>query len=151
MTQLPRTRIACEVVEAVSTLCGEGESVASTRENGMGRIEISESVIAVIAGTAASECYGLVGMAARNVQDGIAELLGRENLERGINVTLHDGAVEIELHIMVEYGVKISEVAHNVMEQVKYAVENTCGLDVLQVNVHVEGVRVRNGSKRSRK
>lgn len=129
----------------------EGESVANSKENGLGKVEISESVIAVIAGTAASECYGLVGMASRNVQDGIAELLGWENLERGVHVTLHDGAVEIELHIMVEYGVKISEVAHNVMEQVKYAVENTCGLEVRQVNVHVEGVRVRNGSRHPRR
>ena len=124
--------------------------MASTRENGLGRIEISESVIAIIAGTAASECYGLVGMASRNVQDGISELLGWENLERGVQVYLHEGAVEIELHIVVEYGVKISEVAHNVMEQVKYAVENSCGLEVLKVNVHVEGVRVRRENKRKR-
>ncbi|NLV91255.1 MAG: Asp23/Gls24 family envelope stress response protein [Firmicutes bacterium] len=124
--------------------------MASTRENGLGRIEISESVIAIIAGTAASECYGLVGMASRNVQDGISEFLGWENLERGVQVYLHEGAVEIELHIVVEYGVKISEVAHNVMEQVKYAVENSCGLEVLKVNVHVEGVRVRRENKRKR-
>lgn len=123
----------------------------STQETSMGRIEISESVVAMIAGMAATECYGLVGMASRNVQDGIAELLGRENLERGVDIKITDGTVEVSLHVIVEYGVKISEVANNIMEQVKYAIENSCGLEVKAVNVHVEGVRVRNASRLSRR
>lgn len=123
----------------------------STQENSLGKIEISESVVAMIAGMAATECYGLVGMASRNVQDGIAELLGRENLERGVDVRIADGAVDVSLHVIVEYGVKISEVANNIMEQVKYAIENSCGLEVKSVNVHVEGVRVRNVNRPSRR
>jgi len=129
----------------------EGDSLASTQENNLGRIEISESVVAMIAGMAATECYGLVGMASRNVQDGIAELLGRENLERGVDVKISDGTVDVSLHVIVEYGVKISEVANNIMGQVKYAIESSCGLEVNSVNVHVEGVRVRNAGRQSRR
>ena len=105
-------------------------------------MEISDAVIAVIAGTAASECYGLVGMAARNVQDGLIDLLRQEHYERGVEVEAKGEALVIRLHIVVEYGTKISEVAHNVMQRVKYAVETACGIPVQSVDVRVEGVRV---------
>ncbi len=108
----------------------------------LGKVEISDSVIAIIAGTAASECYGLVGMAARNVQDGLIDLLRQEHYERGVEVEAKGEELIIRLHIVVEYGTKISEVAHNVMQRVKYAVETTCGVPVRQVDVRVEGVRV---------
>jgi uncharacterized alkaline shock family protein YloU len=108
----------------------------------LGRVEISDAVIAIIAGTAASECYGLVGMAARNVQDGLIDLLRQEHYERGVEVEAKGEELIIRLHIVVEYGTKISEVAHNVMQRVKYAVETTCGIPVQRVDVRVEGVRV---------
>lgn len=113
--------------------------------NEYGQINISDEVIGIIAGMAATECYGLVGMASRSFQDGIAELLGREHLARGVDVALDGDRVTIDLYIIVQYGTKISEVAHNVMDKVRYSVESLLGLKVEQVNIHVQGVRVAPG------
>ena len=110
--------------------------------NNLGTIDISEEVIATIAGAAAVECYGLVGMASRKSADKFSELLGRENLARGVVVSIDDNQVVIDLYIIVGYGVRISEVATNVMERVRYTTENLTGLKVAQVNVNVQGVRV---------
>lgn len=110
--------------------------------NILGKIDISEEVIATIAGAAAIECYGLVGMASRKSTDKFSELLGRENLARGVVVSIDENQVVIDLYIIVGYGVKISEVAANVMERVRYTTENLTGLTVAQVNVNVQGVRV---------
>jgi uncharacterized alkaline shock family protein YloU len=108
----------------------------------LGMINISPNAIAMVAGIAAMQCFGVVGTASRTIQDGISELLtGKDNLSRGIEVTIADEQVEINLYIIVEYGVRIQEVAHNVIENVKYAVENQLGLRVSQVNVIVQGVR----------
>ncbi|HHY36749.1 MAG TPA: Asp23/Gls24 family envelope stress response protein [Firmicutes bacterium] len=108
----------------------------------LGRIVISEEVLATIAGMAAVECYGLVGMAARNIKDGLVELLGRENISRGVEVTVRENEISVDLYIIVGYGVKISEVAHNVMEKVKYTIERITGLPVARVNINVQGVKV---------
>ncbi|NLP18766.1 MAG: Asp23/Gls24 family envelope stress response protein [Firmicutes bacterium] len=108
----------------------------------LGKIIISEEVLATIAGMAAVECYGLVGMAARKIKDGLVELLGQENISRGVEVTINESDVHVNLHIIVGYGLKISEVAHNVMEKVKYSIEHTTGLPVGRVNVTVQGVKV---------
>ncbi|MGI6357572.1 MAG: Asp23/Gls24 family envelope stress response protein [Bacillota bacterium] len=111
--------------------------------NEIGQIIISDEVIATIAGIAALECYGLVGMCSRSkLKDNFVELLGRENLSRGVEVSVDDNHMEISLYIIVGYGTKISEVAQNVMDTVKYTVENLVGLQVDQVNVNVQGVRV---------
>jgi uncharacterized alkaline shock family protein YloU len=111
--------------------------------NEFGQIVVSEETIATVAGIAALECYGLVGMCSRSrLKDNFVELLGMENLSRGVEVSLNDDKVIIDLFIIVSYGTKISEVAQNVMETVKYAVENLIGLKVDQVNVNVQGVRV---------
>ncbi|AHF07628.1 Asp23/Gls24 family envelope stress response protein [Desulfitobacterium metallireducens] len=110
--------------------------------NNLGKIDISEEVIATIAGAAAVECYGLVGMSSRKITDGFTELLGRENLARGVMVKIDDNQVVIDLYIVVGYGVNISEVATNVMERVRYTTENLTGLHVAEVNVNVQGVRV---------
>lgn len=108
-----------------------------------GLIEISEEVIANIAGSAALECYGLVGMASKKqLKDGIAELLGRDNLSRGIVIRQPDGKLFIDLYIVVSYGTKISEVAHNIQSKVKYVLIETTGLEIDEVNVVVQGVRV---------
>ncbi|MDI7246360.1 MAG: Asp23/Gls24 family envelope stress response protein [Bacillota bacterium] len=108
----------------------------------LGQITISDEVIALVAGMAATECYGLVGMASRNIQDGIAELLGMDNLSRGVEVKLAGDEVSIDLYIIVEYGTKITEVAHNVIDKVRYVVESMTGLKVAKVNITVQGVRV---------
>ncbi len=110
--------------------------------NSLGKIDISEEVIATIAGGAAMECYGLVGMASRKITDGFADLLGRENLARGVVVSVQGNEVIIDLYIIVGYGVRISEVAANIMDRVRFTTENFTGLTVAKVNINVQGVRV---------
>lgn len=116
--------------------------MAQSRKTELGSISIAEEVIATVAGAAATECYGLVGMGAHGVQKGLAIFRWGEDVARGVQVKLDGDTVTIDLHVVVQYGVNIAQVAHNVMEQVKYAVEGHCGLEVAQVNVHVESVRV---------
>lgn len=111
--------------------------------NDIGQITIADEVIATVAGIAALDCYGLVGMCSRSkLKDNFVELLGRENLSRGVEVAVINDKVTVSLFIIVGYGTKISEVAQNVMDTVKYTVENLLGLQVDQVNVNVQGVRV---------
>ncbi|GIM47537.1 hypothetical protein DNHGIG_30860 [Collibacillus ludicampi] len=112
-------------------------------QTSFGKISISEHVIATVAGMAAMDCYGLVGMASRKqVKDSITELLGKENPGRGVEVKLLDDELIVELYIIVSYGTRISEVALNVMEKVKYTLETMLGLVVDKVNIVVQGVRV---------
>ncbi len=112
----------------------------------LGKIVITEEAISTVAGVAALECYGLVGMCSRSrIRDGFIELLGKENLSRGVEVHLNADSVSIDLFIIVGYGTRISEVAQNIMEKVKYVVESFVGLPVEQVNVNVQGVRVNEG------
>ncbi len=119
-----------------------GTIVAQQIQSEYGKISIREEVIAKIAGVAAMECYGLVGMAPRNVQEELTDLLRRENLERGVDVKFNEDSISIRLYIVVEYGVKISEVARNVQERVRYHVENMLGLTVDRIDVKVQSVRV---------
>lgn len=112
-------------------------------QNEWGKIAIAEDVIATIAGFAALDCYGLVGMASqKKVKDSISELLGRDNPGRGVEVHIHEDRLIIDLYIIVSYGTKISVVANNVMEKVKYTLENSLGVEVDRINVIVQGVRV---------
>lgn len=113
-----------------------------TQENVLGRIEISPSAIASLAGQAVLECYGVVGMANKNLRDGIAEILPGSNYRRGIDVKLVDHEILIDLYVVIEYGTRISEVAHGIMNRVKFAVEKALGIPVAQVNVHVQGLHV---------
>ncbi|MFO7820182.1 MAG: Asp23/Gls24 family envelope stress response protein [Halanaerobacter sp.] len=113
-------------------------------DNDLGIVNISEEVISIIAGLTAVECYGLVGMASQGIQDGIARLLGRENLNQGIEVHKEEDGIVVELYIIVEYGTKISEVASNVMNRVRYTLEEQAGINVVAVNINVQGVRVDN-------
>lgn len=108
----------------------------------LGEVNISPDAIAMVSGIAAMECYGVVGMASRRLQDGIAELLrSRDNLTKGIEVSIEGGEVVISLFVIVEYGTKVREVARNVVERVRYTVESHMGLAVAEVNVIVQGVR----------
>lgn len=115
---------------------------ALTRTESLGRIEVSPRVVASIVGHAANECYGVVGMAARGLRDGIAERLNRENAHRGVEVEVGEGGILIELYIIAQYGTRISEVAHNLMSVVRYAVEKSLGLRVRAVNVNVQGIHL---------
>ncbi len=112
-------------------------------ENGNGKILISDEAIAVLAGHSALDCYGLAGMASRKqFKDGIAELLGRENPGRGVEVRRENDRMTIDLYVIVSYGTKISEVAHNIRQKVKYVLNEVVGLQVDRVNIIVQGVRV---------
>ncbi|NLY11547.1 MAG: Asp23/Gls24 family envelope stress response protein [Firmicutes bacterium] len=109
----------------------------------LGSIYISEQVIATFCGVAAMECYGLVGMAPRNVQEGLSELLRRDNYDRGVDVQLYDdNSIGLRLYVVVQYGLKISEVAKNIQERVRYTVEKHLGLNVRNIDIRVQGVRV---------
>jgi uncharacterized alkaline shock family protein YloU len=109
----------------------------------LGRIYLSEDVIATMAGVACTECYGIVGMASsRLLQDGLADLLGRESLSKGVQVLLEGDSVEILLYIVVGYGTKISEIAKNVSDKVRYVVETQTGLNVRAVHIRVQGVKL---------
>ncbi len=114
----------------------------NTIKTELGEIVISKEVIALLAGMAAVECYGIVGMASGRLRDGIAELLKRENISRGIKAHTEGDRLVIELNVIVGYGTKISEVGQNVVEKVRYVVENLTGLKVNEVKINVQGVRV---------
>ena len=107
-----------------------------------GEIIVDNDVIAKCAGAAACECFGIVGMASINVRDGLAKLLKVENLANGVNVRVEDNKLRIDVHIIVSYGVNIPSVCENLRETVKYKVEECTGLDVVTVNIYVDGVRV---------
>ncbi|MBM7659404.1 putative alkaline shock family protein YloU [Bacillus mesophilus] len=110
-----------------------------------GNIDISNDVITTIAGGAAVECYGIVGMASKKqLKDGIAEILKKENFTKGVVVRQENDEIHIDMYIIVSYGTKISEIAHNVQTQVKYTLNQTLGLAVETVNIYVQGVRVTN-------
>lgn len=111
-------------------------------DNEYGSVQINTEVIASIAGAAAVECYGLVGMASKSPTSGIVSLLKRENLSKGIKVHVEPAGVIIDLYVIVQFGTKISVVANNIIEKVKYHVENQTGTKVLKVNLNIEGVRV---------
>ena len=110
-----------------------------------GQIDISNDVIATIAGGAAIDCYGIVGMASKKqLKDGLTEILRKENFSKGVIVRQDEEHVHIDMYIIVSYGTKISEVAHNVQSKVKYTLDKTVGLAVDSVNIFVQGVRVTN-------
>lgn len=117
--------------------------MAKTVDTPLGQISLASDVIATLAGVATTECYGIVGMASTRLKDGIAELLGRENLSRGVELLLdEDDSVEIHLFVVVSYGTRISEIARNVADKVRYVVESTTGLKVKGVRTHVQGVKI---------
>lgn len=115
---------------------------SGTINTNLGNVQVDTDVIAKYAGASAVGCFGIVGMATINVKDGIARLLKRDSLNRGVNVTISsDNTITIDLHIIVSYGVSISAVASNLISDVKYKVEEFSGLKVEKINVLVEGVR----------
>ena len=118
-----------------------------TEDNKLGRIEISPHAISTIAGEAVLRCYGVVGMASKNLIGGLADLLQPERWGRGVDVQVRDGQVSVDLYVVIQYGTRISEVAHGVMHGVKYALEQTLGVPVAEVNVHVQGLRMSNDTQ----
>lgn len=109
----------------------------------LGNIIIDNNVFATIAGISAMESYGIVGMASKNATDGIFELLRFDNLSKGVKVSAENGEINIELHVILEYGVRISTVGQNIIDRVKFNIENLTGLAIENIEVLVEGVRVK--------
>ena len=110
--------------------------------NELGSVSVTDQVVAMVAGNSCLDCYGIVAMCAKRAKDGIVEMFKKENLTKGIKVTVVEDSVSINLYIVVEYGVSIAAVAKTVMETVKYNVETLTGVKVRKVNVSVEGIRV---------
>ena len=108
----------------------------------LGDIFIDNDVIARIAGTAAMECYGIVGMAAKNVKDGLVQLLGRENLTKGIKLYSNNNLLSLDMHIIVEFGTNINAIVDILISTVKYRLEENLGFNVDKINIFVEGIRV---------
>jgi len=108
-----------------------------------GKILIDEDVISTYAGSVAVECFGIVGMAAVNMKDGLVKLLKKDYLNHGINVTVDENnEISIDFHVIVSYGVSIVTVSDNLTDTVKYKVESFTGMKIKTINIYVEGVRV---------
>lgn len=112
----------------------------------LGRIEVSKHALESIVGLVVLESYGVVGMAPKDSREYMAALLPRANFRRGVDVHYLDGHIVIDLYVIIEYGTRISEVAHGIKNRVKYIAERDTGLTVDQVNVHVQGLRVSQNS-----
>ncbi|GHU44638.1 hypothetical protein FACS1894111_12220 [Clostridia bacterium] len=108
----------------------------------LGRVIVETDVIATYAGSVAVESFGIVGMAAVNVKDGLVRLLKRDYLKHGINVRIRDNKITLDFHVVVSYGVSILTVSDNLIHTVKYQVEEFTGMEIEKINVLVEGVRV---------
>ena len=113
----------------------------------IGNVKISEEVVAIIAGVAAMDVPGVAGMSG-GIAGGIAEILGRKNLSKGVKVEVGEKEAAIDLYIIVEYGCRIPDVSWDIQEKVKKAVETMTGLDVIEINIHVQGVNIEKESKR---
>lgn len=115
--------------------------VGFSKENGY--IHYSDEVLAKIVGLSTMECYGVVGMVSKNATEGFWELMRVENLSKGVKLTLTESdKLNIELFVMVEYGTKISVIANNIVQKVRYNVENFTGLKISSITVNVQAVRV---------
>ena len=113
-----------------------------TLENKLGKVSIDSEVIAQYAGSTAVECFGIVGMAAVSMKDGLVKLLRRDSLQHGINVKItEDNKIRLDFHVIVAYGVNISTIADNLVNNVKYKVEAFTGMEIEKINICVEGVR----------
>ena len=108
-----------------------------------GEIDIANSVIATVVGGAATDIYGIVGMASKNqIRDNLNEILRRENYARGVVVRQEDDDVAVDVYVVVAYGTNISEACRNVQDKVKYNLESMLGMAANSVNVFVQGVKV---------
>ena len=110
--------------------------------NQLGTITISKEAVQTIAGMATVDCYGLVGMVPRKVSNSLTSILGMESIRKGVEVNETPEGVAVEVYVIVGYGTKISEVGYNVMQKIKYIMEEITGIPVTRVNVNVQGVRV---------
>ena len=111
------------------------------QEGTLGVIDISKTAVTTIANQAVNQCYGVVGMANKNLANGIANLLSRDS-KRGIGVTIENDAISVDVYVIVEYGVRIRAVAESIQHTVKFHVEKALDMTVSEVNVFVQGLRM---------
>lgn len=112
-----------------------------TQEGTLGVIDISTTAVTTIANQAVNQCYGVVGMANKNLANGIANLLSRDS-KRGIDVTIENDEISVDVYVIVEYGVRIRAVAESIQHTVKFHVEKALGMTVSEVNVFIQGLRM---------
>ena len=113
------------------------------QNNEKGSVNVSANVYTDIAGTAASNCFGVKGMAARSVSDGVYHLLRKESMSKGVRVDFHeDGTISIDLHIMVDNGVNLNAVGASIISEVRYVVAKCTGTEVRAVNVYVDSMMI---------
>lgn len=117
------------------------------KEDARGRIDISAASIATIASQSVNQCYGVVGMASKNLVNGIAQLLTRDN-RRGVDVKVDGDRIVIDVYVIIEYGMRIRVVAESIQHTVKFHVEKALGLPVEAVNVYVQGLRISDEGQR---
>ena len=111
--------------------------------NENGSVNVSTSVYTDIVGTAATNCFGVKGMAARSVKDGVYHLLRKESVGKGVNIQFHeDGSISVDLHIMVDHGVNMNALGASIIEQVSYWVKHHTGTEVRSVNVYVDSMMI---------
>lgn len=115
---------------------------SSSMDTHMGNIAIDPEVISQYAGAVATECFGVVGMAGISVKDGIVRILKKENVYRGIQVTLNNNKLVLDVHIIVAYGSNVLTVSENLVSTLQYKVEEFTGIEIEKINIFVEGVRV---------
>lgn len=108
-----------------------------------GTVQIANDVLADLAGFAALECYGVVGMASPTVRDGVAQALSREKLRKGVHITGEEDGVRVDLYVIIEHGTNITEVSHNLANRVRYVLTTMGDVKVSTVEVHVQDVKVR--------
>ena len=112
-------------------------------DNDNGSVNVSTSVYTDIAGTAASNCFGVKGMAARSVSDGVYHLLRKESMAKGVRVDFHeDGSISIDLHIIVNSGVNLGAVGASIISEVRYVVNKCTGTEVRGVNVYIDSMMI---------
>ena len=113
------------------------------QKNEKGSVNVSTSVYTDIAGTAASNCFGVKGMAARSLTDGVYHLLRKESLSKGVRVEFHeDDTISIDLHIMVDNGVNLTAVGNSIISEVRYVVTKCTGTEVRAVNVYIDSMMI---------
>ncbi len=113
------------------------------QKNETGAIGVSTSVYTDIAGTAATNCYGVKGMAARSVTDGVYHLLRKESMSKGVRVTFHeDDTITIDLHIIVDNGVNLNAVGAAIISRVRYEVTKYTGTEVRGVNIFIDSMMI---------
>ena len=111
--------------------------------NDIGSIGVSTRVYTDIAGTAAINCFGVKGMAARSVTDGVYHLLRKESVSKGVLVEFHeDNSISIDLHIMVDHGVNLAAVGASIISEVRYVVTKCTGTEVRAVNVYIDSMMI---------